>query len=205
MSRSVASQLVVLARWPAPGRCKRRLASSLGAEAAARIQARLTGHTLAVARQLARQLGIELVLAVDGLAPRAARRLGGQLGVGRIVLQGGGGLGVRMQRQFQRAATERARRVVLIGSDLPQLERADLASAFAALDHQQAVLGPACDGGYWLIGLRRPEPALMEGIAWGSEQVLEQTLAALARRGLEPALLPWRRDLDRGEDLGPWR
>ena len=205
MSRSVASQLVVLARWPAPGRCKLRLASSLGAEAAARVQARLTGHTLAVARQLARQLGIELVLAIDGLAPRAARRLGDQLGVGRIVLQGGGGLGVRMQRQFQRAATERARRVVLIGSDLPQLERADLASAFAALDHQEAVLGPACDGGYWLIGLRRPEPALMEGIAWGSEQVLEQTLAALARRGLEPALLPWRRDLDRGEDLGPWR
>ena len=201
MSCSVASQLVVLARWPAPGRCKRRLASSLGVEAAARVQARLTGHTLAVARQL----GIELVLAVDGLAPRAARRLGDQLGVGRIVLQGRGGLGVRMQRQFQRAATERARRVVLIGSDLPQLERADLASAFAALDHQEAVLGPACDGGYWLIGLRRPEPALMEGIAWGSEQVLEQTLAALARRGLEPALLPWRRDLDRGEDLGPWR
>ena len=163
------------------------------------------GHTLAVARQLARQLSIELVLAIDGLAPRAARRLGDQLGVGRIVLQGRGGLGVRMQRQFQRAATERARRVVLIGSDLPQLERADLASAFAALDHQEAVLGPACDGGYWLIGLRRPEPALMEGIAWGSEQVLEQTLAALARRGLEPALLPWRRDLDRGEDLGPWR
>ena len=205
MSRSVASQLVVLACWPAPGRCKRRLAASVGAAAAARIQARLTGHTLAVARQLARQLGIELVLAVDGLAPRAARRLGDQLGVGRIVLQGGGGLGVRMQRQFQRAATERARRVVLIGSDLPQLERADLVSAFAALDHQEAVLGPACDGGYWLIGLRRPEPALMEGIAWGSEQVLEQTLAALARRGLEPALLPWRRDLDRGEDLGPWR
>ena len=205
MSRSVASQLVVLARWPAPGRCKLRLASSLGAEAAARVQARLTGHTLAVARQLARQLGIELVLAIDGLAPRAARRLGDQLGVGRIVLQGRGGLGVRMQRQFQRAATERARRVVLIGSDLPQLERADLASAFAALDHQEAVLGPACDGGYWLIGLRRPEPALMEGIAWGSEQVLEQTLAALARLGLEPALLPWRRDLDRGEDLGPWR
>ena len=201
MSATCSRQLIVMARLPPPGRCKRRLASSLGAAAAARIQARLTCHTLAVAGQL----GIELVLAVEGLAPRAARRLGDQLGVGRIVLQRGGGLGVRMQRQFQRAATEGARRVVLIGSDLPQLERADLASAFAALDHQAAVLGPACDGGYWLIGLRRPEPALMEGIAWGSEQVLEQTLAALARRGLEPALLPWRSDLDRGEDLGPWR
>ena len=205
MSATCSSQLIVMARWPAPGRCKRRLASSLGAAAAARIQARLTDHTLAVGRQLGVELGIELVLAVEGLAPRAARCLGDQLGVGRIVLQGGGGRGVRMQRQFQRAAKERARRVVLIGSDLPQLERADLASAFAALDHQAAVLGPACDGGYWLIGLRRPEPALMEGIAWGSEQVLEQTLAALARRGLEPALLPWRSDLDRGEDLGPWR
>jgi uncharacterized protein len=201
VSATCNRQLIVMARWPAPGRCKRRLASSLGAAAAARIQARLTDHTLAVGRQL----GIELVLAVEGLAPRAARRLGDQLGVGRIVLQGGGGLGARMQRQFQRAANERARRVVLIGSDLPQLERADLVSAFAALDHQEAVLGPACDGGYWLIGLRRPEPTLMEGIAWGSEQVLEQTLAALARRGLEPALLPWRRDLDRGEDLGAWR
>lgn len=205
MNRPAASQLVVLARWPAPGRCKRRLATSLGAVAAARIQARLTGHTLAVARPLASQLGIELVLAVDGLAPRAARRLGDQLGVGRTVLQGGGGLGVRMQRQFRRAASERARRVVLIGSDLPQLERADLASAFAALDHREAVLGPACDGGYWLIGLRRPDPALMEGIAWGSAGVLEQTLAALARRGLEPALLAWRPDLDREADLAPWR
>ena len=201
MSATCSRQLIVMARWSAPGRCKRRLASSLGAAAAARIQARLTDHTLAVGRQL----GIELVLAVEGLAPRAARCLGDQLGVGRIVLQGGGGLGARMQRQFQRAANERARRVVLIGSDLAQLERADLVSAFAALDHQEAVLGPACDGGYWLIGLRRPEPTLMEGIAWGSEQVLEQTLAALARRGLEPALLPWRRDLDRGEDLGAWR
>ena len=177
MSATCSRQLIVMARWSAPGRCKRRLASSLGAAAAARIQARLTDHTLAVGRQLGIELGIEMVLAVEGLAPRAARRLGDQLGVGRIVLQGGGGLGVRMQRQFQRAANERARRVVLIGSDLAQLERADLVSAFAALDHQEAVLGPACDGGYWLIGLRRPEPAL----------------------------LPWRRDLDRGEDLGPWR
>ena len=142
MSATCNRQLIVMARWPAPGRCKRRLASSLGAAAAARIQARLTDHTLAVGRQL----GIELVLAVDGLAPRAARRLGGQLGAGRIVLQGGGGLGVRMQRQFQRAATERARRVVLIGSDLPQLERADLASAFAALITSKRCSAPPATG-----------------------------------------------------------
>ena len=89
----------MMARWPAPGRCKRRLARSVGAAAAARIQARLTRHTLAVACSLARQLGLEVVLAVDGLGPRAACRWGAALGANRCLLQGqaatreaGGGL-----------------------------------------------------------------------------------------------------------------
>lgn len=205
MRRSGRGQLVVMARWPAPGRCKRRLASSLGAVAAARIQARLTRHTLAVARSLASQLDLELVLAVDGLGPRAACRWAAELGADRFRLQGRGGLGLRMHRQFLRAAAEGAGRVVLIGSDLPRLEGSDLAAAFEALNRRPAVLGPADDGGYWLLGLRRPDPALLAGMAWGSAQVLEQTLAVMAQRGLEPALLPCRGDLDRGEDLGPWR
>ena len=195
---------MVLARWQAPGRCKRRLASSLGAEPAARIQARLTSHTLAVARSLPGSLGLELVLAVDGLASRAARRWGESLGVDRCLVQGSGGLGLRMQRQFVRAAAEGAERVVLIGSDLPQLESGDLAEAFAALESHRAVLGPARDGGYWLIGLRRPDPHLMGGIAWGTDQVLEQTLAVMVQRGLEPVLLSLRSDLDRCGDLRPW-
>ena len=205
MRHPAAAQLVVMARWPAPGRCKRRLAGSLGTQPAARIQASLSGHTLAVARQLGRARQLELVLAVSGLAGRAARRWGTHLGADRVVLQGGGGLGLRLQRQFQRAAREGCRRVVLIGSDLPLLEAADLEGAFAALEQRPAVLGPACDGGYWLIGLRRPAPALMAGIAWGSDQVLAQTLAAMARHGLEPALLAPKTDLDWASDLRPWR
>lgn len=194
-----------MARWPAPGRCKRRLARSVGAAAAARIQARLTRHTLAVACSLARQLGLEVVLAVDGLGPRAACRWGAALGANRCLLQGQGGLGLRMHRQFLRAAAEGARRVVVIGSDLPWLEGGDLAAAFEALNRRSAVLGPANDGGYWLLGLRRPDPWLLGGMAWGSAQVLEQTLAVMAQRGLEPALLTRRGDLDREEDLRPWR
>ncbi len=205
MPRPGTSQLVVMARWPAPGRCKRRLAQSLGVEPAARIQAQLTRHTLAVARLLSGQLGLEVVLAVDGLAPRAARRWGASLAPDRCLLQGPGSLGVRMQRQFVRAAREGAERVVLIGSDLPQLEASDLAAAFGALDSRPAVLGPARDGGYWLIGLRQPDPWLMGGIAWGTALVLEQTLVAMAQRALEPVLLPCRGDLDRGGDLWPWR
>ena len=194
-----------MARWPAPGRCKRRLAQELGAARAAQIQARLTVHTLAAARDARQGYGLELVLAVEGLGSLAASRWGQALGADRTVLQGRGALGLRMQRQFQRAAREGASKVVLIGSDLPELEASDLSAAFTSLGHRQGVLGPALDGGYWLIGLRRPEPELLAGIAWGGAQVLEQTLAAMARRGLEPELLTRRGDLDWARDLLPWR
>ena len=205
MSATCNRQLIVMARWPAPGRCKRRLAQEIGAARAAQIQARLTGHTLAAARDARQGHGLELVLAVEGLGSLAASRWGKALGADRTVLQGRGALGLRMQRQFQRAAREGASKVVLIGSELPQLEASDLTAAFTSLGHCQGVLGPAQDGGYWLIGLRRPEPELLAGITWGSAQVLEQTLAAMARRGLEPELLTRRGDLDWARDLLPWR
>ena len=205
MSATCSRQLIVMARWPAPGRCKRRLAQELGAAKAAQIQARLTVHTLAAAREARQGHGLELVLAVEGLGSRAARRWGQAHGADRTVLQGRGVLGLRMQRQFQRAAREGASQVVLIGSDLPQLEASDLSAAFTVLGQRRGVLGPALDGGYWLIGLRRPEPELLAGIDWGGALVLEQTVAAMARRGLEPELLSRRGDLDWARDLLPWR
>ena len=205
MSATCSRQLIVMARWPAPGRCKRRLAQELGAARAAQIQARLIVHTLAAAREARQGQGLELVLAVEGLGSRAARRWGQAHGADRTVLQGRGALGLRMQRQFQRAAREGASQMVLIGSDLPQLEASDLSAAFTVLGQRRGVLGPALDGGYWLIGLRRPEPELLAGIDWGSALVLEQTVAAMARRGLEPELLSRRGDLDWARDLLPWR
>ncbi|MCX5938134.1 MAG: TIGR04282 family arsenosugar biosynthesis glycosyltransferase, partial [Cyanobium sp. LacPavin_0920_WC12_MAG_62_9] len=191
-------QLVVMARWPAPGRCKQRLASGLGSGRAARIQQLLTVHTLAVASHLP---GVEVVVAMDGLGPRAARRWFGARGGLRWVAQGGGSLGVRMQRQINRAIREGAQAVVLIGSDLPQLERADLAAGFACLgaaagDGCDLVLGPADDGGYWLIGLHQAQPSLLAGIPWGGDQVMGRTLERAAGLGLDVDLLPTRRDLD---------
>jgi len=204
--------LVVLARWPAPGRCKRRLAAGLGptgAVLAARIQTRLLGHTLAVARAAGAELGFERVLAVDGLGPGARRRWGQQLGVAHLCDQGPGGLGLRMQRQWQRAFGAGAEQVVLIGTDLPDLAGADLAAAFGALDAGPLVLGPALDGGYWLIGLNRggfhqAGAALMAGQPWGTAAVLEGCLQAARQRGLAAQLLRCQSDLDRRVDLAPW-
>lgn len=205
---------MVLARWPVPGRCKRRLAAGIGSRRAALVQQRLGEHTLASARAMTQLSGgamsPELVLAADPLGEGAARRWARQLGAQRGVGQGTGSLGLRMQRQVQRAWREGAHQVVLIGSDLPALQAGDLIAAFEALEQAPLVLGPADDGGYWLIGLSRQAPGalpgrLFSGMPWGSAQVLERTLAAARELGVEPALLEQRSDLDRPADLAPWR
>ncbi|MFM7314425.1 MAG: TIGR04282 family arsenosugar biosynthesis glycosyltransferase [Cyanobium sp.] len=204
-------RLVVLARWPAAGRCKRRLAAGCGsADAAAAVQRTLSVHTLAAAGVGAARAGAELWLAVDGLGERARRRWGEQLAAPITVAQGGGSLGTRLQRQWRRAFGAGCAQVVLIGSDLPHLEAGDLTAAFAALEHRPLVLGPAADGGYWLIGLsregfRRAGAQLVAGVPWGGPQVLAHSLAAAAGLGLETELLRRQADLDQRSDLAPWQ
>lgn len=201
-------QLVVLARWPAPGRCKRRLAAAIGAEPASRLQARLTAHTLSVAAVAAERAGARLVLALGGAGLRAGARWLRECRVsGAVALrrQGEGSLGLRMQRQLLQAHREGAETVVLIGSDLPGLDVAELVQAFQQLDRKPLVLGPAMDGGYWLIGQRLPpRAALLVGIPWGTDRVLADTLKQAAVAGLTAQLLSPRSDLDRLEDLAPW-
>jgi rSAM/selenodomain-associated transferase 1 len=212
-----------LARWPAPGRCKRRLAAELGDPRAARVQARLTDHGLAASREACGAVVAELLLATSGIGAAAARRWGLALGADRVVPQGTGSLGLRLQRQVVRARREGVRHLLLIGSDLPELAAADLLHAFRALAHgAPLVLGPALDGGYWLIGLGWPgpdgcppfhpvlgAPRLFTGAAgpipWGSDAVLRQTLAAADREALAATLLAVRSDLDRPADLARWR
>jgi rSAM/selenodomain-associated transferase 1 len=221
-------QLVVMARWPAPGRCKTRLAVGTGPRRAAAIQARLTAHCLAAARQLVTLAAVggptaapELVLAVDGLGRRAAQRwsrtyAGPRFAELRMRRQGPGSLAVRLRRQLGQARREGARAVVVVGSDLPTLQARDLLAAFEALERVPLVLGPARDGGYWLIGLAGAAlassgPAVQlfcgrdRSIAWGSDRVLSQTLAAAAAAHLPWQLLAEHGDLDRPEDLRSWR
>ena len=189
--RSGGNQLLVLAKRPAPGRCKRRLAQSLGDQAAARVQQRLLQHTLAVARDWG------LSDPASGVALLFAEQ------------QGHGSLGQRLQRLIGRSLRQGARRVVVVGSDLPSLSPLLLRQAFAALQQQPLVLGPACDGGYWLIGLTAAGFAqqrgwLFSGIPWGGDQVLACTLAQARSQRMGVQLLSHQRDLDRIADLEPW-
>lgn len=214
--RACRRRLVVFTRWPAPGRCKRRLAAAIGSRRAASVQERLLRHGLTTARVAAQQgrlqgRPMEVVVAVCGLGSRARRRWGGALPADRLVAQGSGSLGTRLWRQVMRARREGVAQLVLIGSDLPHLSAADLLAAFTALGRSPLVLGPACDGGYWLIGLspRLRAPRLFAGahgpIPWGSAQVWSRTMEAAAAEGLRPVLLEERQDLDWASDLAAWR
>ena len=210
-------QIVVMARWPSPGRCKRRLSRDLdnvlglshSSERATRIQTRLTLHTAAVVRGIADTMAIKPVLAVSGLGPRAARRWGQRLGLPQVRLQGRGQLGTRLRRQFMHGHRHGIPSLV-IGTDLPELNPDDLKQAIEHLDGHDLVLGPASDGGYWLLGIgasliRSPQHWPLIGIPWGGPTVMEATLTAACMHGISTALVPRRNDLDHWKDLQPWQ
>ncbi|KZR86812.1 hypothetical protein MITS9509_00755 [Synechococcus sp. MIT S9509] len=201
--------LVVMTRWPASGRCKRRLASTLGCAQAAGIQARLISHTLAVAQDLARDGTLRLHIAVSGAGPRARRRWLASVPEASISTQGRGDLGNRMRREVLRArSVDRTAPVILIGTDLPDLAARDLIRALELLRHSPLVIGPSRDGGYWLFGLGATAPGAprwpFHSIPWGGDQVFLLTWQRACERGLAPAQLDARNDIDQLEDLEAW-
>ena len=106
-----------------------------------------------------------------------------------------------MQGAFTDAFAEGQRRIVVIGSDCPQVEMEDIRTAWSALETHDLVLGPATDGGYWLIGLNRPRPELFHDMAWSGPEVLRETLRRAEQAGLRFRLL---RELEDVDDLESW-
>jgi len=189
--------IMVFARAPVPGQCKTRLIPVLGEQGAAQLHEKLVRRALAAACE-ALPAAVELWCTPDGThAFFAACARDYPIALQR---QGEGSLGQRMQRAIAQALRDHGR-AILIGSDIPALDAAYLASAAAALDQAPAVFGPAEDGGYVLVGLRCEAPALFEGIAWGGPLVMAQTRAQLVRLGIAAIELATLRDLDRPEDL----
>lgn len=197
------SRLIVFTRYPEPGRTKTRLIPALGDRGAARLQRQMTQYALKHARQWRdRSPSPVLEVRYTGATERQMQCwLGSRL---HYRPQGSGDLGDRMARAFEEAFREGANRVAIIGIDCPGVDVSILAKAFDALDSQDGVIGPANDGGYYLIGLRRFVPELLTGIEWGTSQVFRQTLEIAQSLGLELASLPPLDDIDRPEDLPLW-
>jgi rSAM/selenodomain-associated transferase 1 len=194
-----SAHLIVFGRYPRVGKTKTRLIPALGPVGAAALQKRLAEKTVATARQTAIRIGARLVFCHDGGREQQLRQwLGGRPIHFRP--QATGDLGRRMHLAMQCAFDGGARRVVLVGTDIPGLTAAILEQAFAALDEKDLVIGPSIDGGYWLVGMTRPEN-IFDGITWSRPDVLENTLTLARRKGMTPGLLDPLTDLDTPADL----
>lgn len=193
--------MLVFVRAPEPGRVKTRLAASIGAEAALRVYRRLAEHTLAEAAALA---GEGVQVRVHHTPADAGDRVRAWLGADATYLpQAEGDLGTRMEDAFARAFAEGAEQVVIVGSDLPALRASLLRRAFGLLDAHPAVIGPARDGGYYLLGLTRMIGGIFHGVAWSTPAVRAETMDRFRAAGIHPPLLEELADVDEAADLPP--
>ena len=192
-------RLLVFLREPVPGTVKTRLAQALGDQAACDIYRACVELTL----ERLRAFQDTALLSVE--PPEALARIRTWLGPAwALAPQQGRDLGARLSHATTQAFADGAQQVVVIGTDSPWLEPADIEAALTALSRADVVLGPTDDGGYYLIGLSRPAPALFEGIAWSTASVYAQTRARADRLWLSLSALPLGYDVGELDDLRRW-
>jgi rSAM/selenodomain-associated transferase 2/rSAM/selenodomain-associated transferase 1 len=191
--------LIIFGRYPVPGQVKTRLIPALGPAGAAELHRRLSEQTLVTGFDYGRKAATRIHFCYDGATRQQVERW---LPLPDITHnpQASGDLGQRMAAAFDAAFHDGCERVVLVGTDIPDLSEASLTAAFTALESHDLVLGPSSDGGYWLVGMKR-RLDLFSGIQWGHHRVLEQTLIKAHRLGLRTARLRVLFDLDTPEDL----
>ena len=200
-------KLIVFTRYPQAGVTKTRLIPVLGPQGAADLQRRMTAHVMTQAQILAETRMVEIEVRFEG---GSEDRMQAWLGIAcDYRFQGEGDIGGRMRRALAHAFHEGAERGVLIGSDIPDIRSDLLQAAFDHLQTVDMVLGPATDGGYYLIGIRRSAwnragKQLFTNVPWGTERVLAVTREKVDMLGLGLTLLETLSDVDRPEDLPLW-
>lgn len=191
-------RVLYFVKYPEPGKVKTRLARTVGAERAAELYRELAERNFKLLRETAGS-GFSLQVAYD--PPESEERIQSWLaGASRFFPQKGDGLGERLRWAFDSAFGEGVRQVIALGSDTLGLKPELISKAFEELENSDVVLGPAKDGGYYLIGLARPEPKLFQGIPWSTERVLSETITRAKEAKLSYYLLTELEDLDEGVD-----
>lgn len=197
MSKTVVG---LMARYPESGQVKTRLAVKIGDGRALEVYTQLLEHSWSVLKSLDQRL-FERVVHVEPaqLVEKFVRKVGqadyqfGQVGEGL-----GGRMRYALENMFR---LDKVKRAILIGADIPGLTADHIERARDLLDTNDLVFGPSEDGGYYLIGMNRIEPAVFEGPVWGTDQVLETSLELADQAGLTTGLLDPLPDLDLYDDL----
>jgi rSAM/selenodomain-associated transferase 1 len=192
-------RLLVFLRYPKAGKAKTRLIPEVGAEGAADLAAELAHRALDVARLFADDGSADVSIWYTGCDESCAR----EIAPGDFTYheQLGPDLGSRMSAAFEATFNQGYDNAVLIGTDCPELDEYVIDDAFYFLEEADVVLGPADDGGYYLVGLKAPAPGLFQEVPWGSAEVFQTTVNAADRLGLATEALPVLWDVDRPEDL----
>ncbi len=199
--------LLIFAREPVLGRVKTRLAADIGPEAALATYRELLAITAAAVQAAQVPATVWLAEAPAAMAlstPTSADRLEWP-GLPWRVQPAAGSLGERMAHAFAEAFAAGAGRVVVIGTDCPGLTADLLRLAFEQLATHDLVVGPAADGGYYLLGMNKLHPSLFANKQWSTDSVLPATLADAEDLGLLVAQLPTLTDIDSASDLAAWR
>lgn len=194
MKENKTSLLLLFVRNPVPGKVKTRLAASIGTEKALEVYRALLTHT----RDITRPLQQDKVVYFSEAPSEPCFWQTGQYGQ---QIQQPGDLGEKMAGAFRFGFEQGYGRVGIIGSDCYELTTGILQQGFALLQNHDLVAGPAADGGYYFLGLKRMVPELFAGKAWSSSSVLQDTLADASRLGLSCTLLPTLTDVDEVQDL----
>jgi len=207
MSECFRKCLIIFTRYPEPGKTKTRMIPELGVEGAADLQRRMTDCLVSKVKTWIEQRSLAVEIRFEGGSQKLMREWLGPSFSYRH--QGRGDIGRRMQRAIADGFQDGYTSIVIIGSDIPDISSAIIHQAFEELQKNNLVLGPAGDGGYYLIGMQKTDenqvyPELFEAINWGTNQVLSQTLAAANQLGIGYALLDTLKDVDRPEDLKIW-
>lgn len=184
--------LMIFTRNPELGKCKTRLAATIGNQNALDIYAFLLAHTAALTKSVnaAKQVWYSEEIWENDIWDRA---------IFDKKLQLGDDLGIRMAHAFQEGFTAGFERIIVIGSDMYDLTATDIDKAFTFLESKDVVIGPADDGGYYLLGMTAFNGALFQNKSWGTETVLQNTLDDLSQKNIH--LLATRNDLDIYEDI----
>ncbi|MEZ4874239.1 MAG: TIGR04282 family arsenosugar biosynthesis glycosyltransferase [Flavobacteriaceae bacterium] len=184
--------LLIFTRNPELGKCKTRLAAKVGDRTALAIYTFLLKHTVQISKNVSAD---KYVYYSDAIGEEDLW----DLSIFHKRLQKGSHLGERMQNAFEQGFKDGYQKIVIIGSDLYDLTTEEIDQAFLALKDNDFVVGPAEDGGYYLLGMKSLRPALFLSKEWGSSSVLEETLAHLPKE--RTVLLPKKNDIDTYEDI----
>ena len=191
--------LIIFTRYPEPGTTKTRLIPVLGDVGAANLHKQMTEHTIFQVKELQRTTRVSVeVRFTGGNLEKMQNWLGNDL---KYQSQGKGDLGARMERSLINAFNQKAERVIIIGTDCPDLNSQILTTAFEELKVCNLVLGPALDGGYVLIGLSQFESSIFQNMMWSTDSVFRETIRRIDLLGWRVTQLETLRDIDESADL----